>query len=400
MKILYIGCLLTEETKSISTFYNEAGRKYQLNLLEYLHQKLKNDLDVVIIPSVPPYPMQKTIRIKAVVTFVTNELLAKSIGFINFPVLKQVIQTFAVIKQVLVWCHKNKNEKKIILTFNFTMNTSFAALIARCLGKAKFIGYIVDPPIMRQPNINLYNVLKNWYLDFGEHLLKRMDAAIIISKNIKDRFLRDIPFIVVDNGFSEEAYQSLHFLIKEQYREEKIVLFAGSLAEHNGTKQMVETFEYFKGTKVYLWVFGNAELTQYVINASLLNPNIIYKGYIDNKKLLETLPYADLLLNPRPPYNDGTDCTFPSKITEYLISGVPVLSSRLGCFGDEYNDLMYFIEDYSCENMAKEIQHILDLPIVEKKSHQEYTMKYMRENKTWSHLIDKIMTFLYNIAKE
>ena len=51
--------------------------------------------------------------------------------------------------------------------------------------------------------------------------------------------------------------------------------------------------------------------------------------------------------------------TFPSKIFEYMLSGTPVITTRLNGFNSEYYDTMYFVEDNTVNELVTGIKMVL-----------------------------------------
>lgn len=69
-----------------------------------------------------------------------------------------------------------------------------------------------------------------------------------------------------------------------------------------------------------------------------------------------------LLIKPRPTDEEYTKYLFPSKNMEYMVSGTPVLTTKLPGMPKEYNDYVYLIEDETVEGLATTFENLLSKP--------------------------------------
>ena len=66
-----------------------------------------------------------------------------------------------------------------------------------------------------------------------------------------------------------------------------------------------------------------------------------------------------MLLNIRNSEDVYTKYSFPSKMIEYMLSGTPVLTTKLSGIPDEYNPYCYLATERSAEAIAQQIDSIL-----------------------------------------
>ena len=67
---------------------------------------------------------------------------------------------------------------------------------------------------------------------------------------------------------------------------------------------------------------------------------------------------ADLLLNVRLTKAIDTRYFFPSKLVEYLASGVPTLTTNVGQIGSEFGGSVYMLADESPNGLAELLTHV------------------------------------------
>lgn len=103
---------------------------------------------------------------------------------------------------------------------------------------------------------------------------------------------------------------------------------------------------------------GDGPLRSVVEEASHNNRKIIYYGRVSNAEMLAIQGKADLLVCPRKKDDFTTKYTFPSKVLEYICSGVPVLSNRLPGIPDEYEQYITFAKSERPKDWATAINDV------------------------------------------
>lgn len=102
-----------------------------------------------------------------------------------------------------------------------------------------------------------------------------------------------------------------------------------------------------------------AVIMQTIKNNNLHN-NIQFTGYLNEMDLQSLVNKSEMLLVTKPD-NRQNKYNFPTKLGEYLISGRPVLSTKVGTIGNLFTDKEnIFFTKFDADNMANKIQYILD----------------------------------------
>ena len=167
----------------------------------------------------------------------------------------------------------------------------------------------------------------------GEIMMKYFDGLVVISTNLEKYFsaynknLLRIPILSNCSdviGYAPKAFTDGRFQIG----------FTGQLA----TKK--EGFEnFYKSLSVVKSRFADFQLNLYgpiyepfekellltiLPQKYNLDGNIVYHGNVEQKYIMDVLRNQHLLVLPRP-WNPQTHYGFSTKLSEYLISGIPVL---------------------------------------------------------------------------
>ena len=81
------------------------------------------------------------------------------------------------------------------------------------------------------------------------------------------------------------------------------------------------------------------------------------KGFFE--KVVAEQIKASLLVNPRPTQEEFTKYSFPSKNMEYMVSGTPIVTTKLPGMPAEYNDFVYLFDDETVPGMSQKINELL-----------------------------------------
>ena len=195
--------------------------------------------------------------------------------------------------------------------------------------------FFSDPESLTFRQSLIFYLRKKKYI-FNEELSKYFKGLICISTNIKKYYSNynknsiRIPILCddfVENKRGKKTYNPEEkFLIGFtgwiSFRKENLDLFFESL---------ISLKKWFNNFEVHLYgpINDNVqnELNKIVKDFGL-SENIIYKGEVSQKELPSILKKFHLLILPRG-FNLQNHYGFSTKLSEYLVSGVPTLSTRV-----------------------------------------------------------------------
>jgi glycosyltransferase involved in cell wall biosynthesis len=123
------------------------------------------------------------------------------------------------------------------------------------------------------------------------------------------------------------------------------VLFAGALRKEYGLETLVQGFQAWDEPGAELVLYGQGDYAAELTAIAAADPRVTYHGVVPIAELLEAQQRAWLLVSPRPADRESNKYSFPSKNMEYLVSGTPVLTTRLPGMPDEYLDHVLTIDE-------------------------------------------------------
>lgn len=191
-------------------------------------------------------------------------------------------------------------------------------------------------------------------------------------------------------------------LFKSNLKEDvKYFLFVGSVGYFDVINLLIESFEQIpnKEFRLYLVLSGNLKIVSDRISKSSKKGLIRLSSNIEYKELIGLYCNAKALLIPLRD-NIQDKARFPQKISEYLASKNPIITTNYGeieyYFKDKVNALV--ANQYSLKDIAEKMKFIIDNPKkavdIGKKGH-ETGLKYFNKN-NYSNQMDG---FLMDVLK-
>ena len=163
------------------------------------------------------------------------------------------------------------------------------------------------------------------------------------------------PYVIVE-GLCDV---NMRMAEKKNVGEIRRCMYAGLLDARYGVKNMVDGFLLAKIPNAELHIYGNGPYAEELEEVAMHHHEVIYHGVVMNEEVVAAEMEATILINPRPTHEEFTKYSFPSKNMEYMVSGTPVLTTKLPGMPAEYYPYVFLIEDESAEGMAKAYMEVL-----------------------------------------
>lgn len=196
---------------------------------------------------------------------------------------------------------------------------------------AKIIGMLTDNPA------NLTSVrmsyVKNVFKQVG-----RLDGYLALSNGL----LRAFKVTEKPNYIFEGLVDEMATMRKEPIG--NYYFFGGSLYERYGVKRLINAF-IESNIPEKLVIAGNGPLRDYIFQNTEKNSRILYLSQLPVENVYGLEQYAIANINPRPFSKKLDDESVPSKLLEYLSSGVPTISTIHSKLYEIFKNDVYWIED-------------------------------------------------------
>ena len=380
MKIIYISALAS---KSKMNGIIENSKNKPLQSIQKFHRLMcegfvKNNVPVKTISSIP---MSRKISGKILWLDKCEEengVKYTYIPFINIKVLRQICTFLGTIVKVTKEVLNNKKEKIFICDIlNTTISTT--TLILSKIFKFQCWAIVTDLPRDMQKNKKI-----------NEKMQTKYDGYILITEEMnKIVNPKNKPHIVIEGlvNIRESAENN-----EVQKSSPRVIMYAGGLYERYGVKTLIEAFCNIQNNNVKLDLYGDGDLVPYI--QSIENKKIDFHGVVTNDKIVEAEKKATLLVNPRFTSEEYTKYSFPSKNMEYMVSGTPVLTTKLPGMPEEYYNYVYLIEDETQRGMQKCLETLLGLNEDELDKKGKKAREFVLSQKNNVNQTNKIISFL------
>lgn len=232
-------------------------------------------------------------------------------------------------------------------------------------------------------------------------LLSHFDAAVVLTDALGVDFVPKIPRFTMEGiapDLSEPHIEPQEptppFFDRKVSRPE--VVYAGGVSEQYGVRLLLDAERKSEGA-FHLTVFGKGPLVQSVRAAEASGAQVTYGGVLSPPELQIAYQRADILVNPRPIHQDFVRYSFPSKLIEYMLSGKPVLTTRLPAIPMEYFRFLFSSND-TPEDIAMAIQMISSDPRAAQ-TRALAGQAFLREEKSVRAQGDKLVKFLRRLIR-
>lgn len=280
------------------------------------------------------------------------------IPMVNLPVLKDFTVFVYTFFKVLAWSLSKKKKERVIICDSLKLSISGAALLACSFSRAKTIGIVTDLPQLMVGIKKKYDLKYKLYRKLSYSVISNFDKYIILTDQMNEVVNpHNKPFLVMEGLVDVKMERKENSLSMKDTN--RILLYAGGIYEEYGIKTLIEAFMKLDGDNLRLHIYGPGDMENDMPDYMRLDKRILYKGVVHNNEVVESQLKATLLINPRPTTEDFTKFSFPSKNMEYMVSGTPILTTKLPGMPLEYYEYVYLFEDESVEGMANTLGILL-----------------------------------------
>lgn len=398
MKIVFIsGASSKEELEQYSKKYAKRPMRFVQQWWDYSFASAMKkicgvDFLSISFPPVSTFPSSKCVVAAGRKAIDENGMEIIYPGMINLPGLKQITLMRNIKRQLLRVCHEYPDEPIVVLTHCIYMQSAVPAFLLRKKYKVKVFSIIPDLPEHGTAavfaNHKVLSFLFKQFVNYNTKLSKGYDGYICFSEPQMEHLNRQKPHIVMEGFFD---YDLMAGVESKEYYPNRVV-YAGGLMYRYGIRELVDGFAKADIDGAELYIYGNGEAEEYIKGKE--NQRIYYGGCLSRDQMIQTEKSVFLLVNPRPTNDEYSRCSFPSKLMEYMASGTPTLTSKLGCIGREYDDKLEYIEDTSSDGIAEALTHCFANKD-RLKIKGRYAAQYIKEHKNVDVQAKKVIDFLW-----
>lgn len=356
--MLWIGCLESDAEFQIkaSKGYNLASAQVsQKNLLLGLEEAFDSTFDSINGSVLPPYPVYKDKDVPQVFWEHKKGAYDISVGYRNYKYVNRITCRNAMIKAAEDWVSQRYNggDLTIIVYSMRSASMGTACYIKSKIPKAKIFLIVTDlPQFMDLGESRLKSALKKFDWLSIKKMESQFDGFILYSEKMADYLgLQKDKWVLMEGSYDA------HETINENSEKEKAIMYSGKLDMQYGIKMLVDAFMEIEDSSIELWLTGGGNAESYLHECAKRDNRIKFFGFLPNRSdVIKLQQKAQLLINMRLPSEKASNYCFPSKLFEYMATGIPVLSFRLGGIPKEYEEYLIYIDEESKDAVRTAIE--------------------------------------------
>ena len=398
MDVVYLSALSSESL--IKNIYAKTGTNPGFAVQKFSRLLVKgldgNGVDMVAL-TVPPVTKEYT---GSLWVSIDNEkegdIAYKYMPFINLPILKHFTIFIYSFFYVLLWGLKNRNEKVLVCDV-LCISSSMGGLLATKICGLKSVAVVTDiyDQMVGTKSRGITAFLKTCAGILNRKYVRSFNGYVLLTEAMNDVVNpKSRPYVVMEALCDEEMSDERFSVSDKAYP--KVLMYAGGLEEPYGLKMLVEAFKKLPHQDVELHIYGNGSYVDELKHEAETDKRIVYLGVAPNEKIVEAECKATLLINPRFTTEEFTKYSFPSKNMEYMVSGTPLLTTKLPGMPEEYYPYIFLFEEETLEGFAQSISNVLGKTDEELKHLGMAARDFVLKNKNNVFQANRIVEFIKN----
>lgn len=328
-------------------------------------------------------------------------------AFWNFPIIKRLSKASGIKKELK---HISRANEQADVLLVYSVHTPYLLPAVRMKSKlgAKICLIVPDLPafmsdLSKQP---IKRFFKSIDARLQKKLLAQVDSFVFLTDQMPQKLgIINKPYTIIEGMVSRDEMQTFDTQIDPKQKrdwmqkidpDKPFLLYTGAIAQQYGLIQLLEAFEAIDQNKTpcQLVICGLGDAKPIIEKHAKNNSDLIFLGQVPRKQALFLQQQAALLVNPRGSQDEYTRYSFPSKTMEYMLSGTPVMMSKLMGMPEEYEQHLFLVQDESVTGWAKAIEAFL-LADKQAVAHQaKIAQEWMKKEKNQTKQVQKLVAML------
>ena len=278
-------------------------------------------------------------------------------------------------------------KNKVLMCDVLNVSACMGAVAAASILGLKSVGIMTDMPGLMVTGRGSKNIFSK--VLSSRCYLEKFTHYVFLTEQMNEINMKKKPYIVMEGLVAPDVKVTQ----RNKYYPRTIV-YAGSLYAKYGLRLLIDAVKSMPQNDIQLVLYGNGPIVEEL--KSETDPRIVYKGMASNDLIVEAEQKATLLVNPRPTSEAFVKYSFPSKNMEYMLSGTPLLTTRLPGMPQEYYPFVYLFDEETTESYAKTLHHVLSLSDNELTEKGAKARRWVIERKNNKHQAGRILKMLEN----
>lgn len=354
MNVIFLGGIYTDSLvqyirmNSLGPMQNAADVLQKNYIYGLANSPSISQLDIINLPYVGSYPnhfKEKEFQVCINNETIYNTCRVHNYSFNNIKGLKNISRLLISLKGLLNI--QVKDEPYSIVCYSMHLPFLISCYLTRLIRKkSKYYVIVPDLPEYMSARKGISKIFHNIINKLSYYIVNKSDGVSLITAQMAERFEPQLRHVIIEGitpplDHSQECQSNWW---PEILTRKKYFLYTGTLDKRYGIRDLIDSYISANVRDNLLVICGDGDDKSYVETMSSHHENVKYMGQLEHSKIKILQKNAALLINPRSNEGEFTKYSFPSKVIEYMNSGVPILMYRLDGFPESYQNYFYNIE--------------------------------------------------------
>lgn len=399
----YVAVLMPEGEREYNAAFSQAAQLFQERLLSSLANEGVVADGIYVQRPVPSFPAHKRFWYgKSVGTVAEGRFRVVALPFINLGPLKTLTIGTGIFLELLVWGWRHRTESdRLILLYNVSAPPGIVSVLAGWLTRTAVIAVVADIQVPGSGLVgrNLLRRIEYWMQAW---VLPRCQGLVVLTREIVRDFAPNARYIQMEGAVPDggaDAPVTLRDVSEAAapptWDTPIILMYSGGLSELKGIPLLLEAMGLLETDRFRLWITGDGPLRGLVERACANDARITYWGFAPYAKVCELMGKATVLVNPHSTSLESAHYVFPSKLLEYLATGIPVISTvTTSDMLDEYGPVIFPVLEESPAALAEVVMQVAALPRESLREFGAGARAFVLRNKSWTTQGARIAAFI------
>lgn len=398
-KMLWIGSYVDTATedylKQTIAYKKPSTSLSQRNILEGLEQVSGQYFDCIGAVVLHGFPKDKKLWVPSVTFERPGGKTGCLAGFLNIMYLNKPLTACRLKSQVRKWIRQNRQCDGVDVFVYEARSACMqaAALVKKHIPNTRIHLIVPDLPCFMDLHMSpLKRKLKQWDWRRICRSLADMDDFILYTQTMAQRLgIQDRPWLRMEGSIRVQPDSPVSDVAPA---DTCVVMYSGSINARFGILNLVEAMKLL-GSGYALWITGMGPDAELVKSAAAQTENVRFYGFLPSQQaVMDMQAQATALINMRDPGEEASAYCFPSKLFEYMLTGRPVLSCRLGGIPEEYFEYLIEMQDISPEGIAESVRRLAAMTPQQRQNAGTKGREFVLQQKNHLAQAERIWTFI------
>ncbi|MHA1694075.1 MAG: glycosyltransferase family 4 protein [Candidatus Helarchaeota archaeon] len=326
------------------------------------------------------------------IAYVKDFNISEDISFFKLPQLNFFTKIFYFIKII-------KNKKINIILTSTVANIKLLILL-KILTRKKIVIDLHGISVEEWLYFKKISRFKKFFLDLKIKIfLLFYDEIFVVSKKLKEYYLGINKNIkVVYGGVNIDKFSIGRLMDDGEYFS---IGYMGNFRSYQGIQYLIEAVKIIRSEgiinlKLNFVLSGNKNYIKNKIKEYGIESIVSLSCNVEHDKVINIISNSDVLVIPRPSLK-MTEYAFPSKLSDYIATGIPVITTDVGPVRELFREenVCKIIESFDIAgNLKDAIIEMYNLGNQERKGIGERAIRFAEKNLSWDIIGDKINKYL------